>query len=92
MFDMRKTPQGEKISAGYPAVEDLIETEQFDAVNKAFGDAYGQLTEIAKKKKGLNAVKGAKAAMLAIDHVMELLKELLAVKYALLRQNEGQKK
>lgn len=92
MFEMRKTPQGEKLSAGYPAIEDLVETEQFDAVNKAFGDAYTQLSEIVSKKKGLRAVKDAKMAMQAIDHVMEILKELLAVKYTLLRQQEGQKK
>lgn len=91
MFEMRKTPQGEKLTAGYPAVEDLIETEQFDAVNKAFGDAYTQLDEIIKKKKGLKAVAEAKVAQKAIDTVMELFKGLLAVKYELQRQ-QGQKK
>lgn len=91
MFEMRKTPKGEKLSAGYPAVEELIENEQFDPINQAFGDAYAQLSEMAKKKTGLKTAKGAKAAMQAIDHVMELLKELLAVKYALLRQQEGKK-
>lgn len=92
MFEMRKTPQGEKPSVGYPAIEDLIETEQFDVVNKAFGDAYTQLSEMVSKKKGLRAPRDAKIAMQAIDHVMELLKELLAVKYTLLREQEGQKK
>lgn len=91
MFEMRKTPQGEQLTAGYPAVEDLIETEQFDAVNKAFGDAYTQLDEIIKKKKGLKAVAEAKVAQKAIDTVMELFKGLLAVKYELQRQ-QGQKK
>lgn len=91
MFEMRKTPKGEKISTGYPAVEDLIDSEQFDPINTAFGEAYTQLSEIINKKKGLKAVKAAKAAQQAIDHVMELLKELLAVKYALLEQ-EGKKK
>ena len=92
MFEMRKTPEGEKLSAGYPAVEELIDSERFDSVNKAFGDAYAQLSEIIKKKNGLKSVKEAKIAQKAIDLVMEVLKELLAVKYTLLRQQEGQKK
>lgn len=92
MFEMRKTPEGEKLSAGYPAVEELIDNEQFDPINKAFGDAYARLDEIVKKKTGMRAVKEAKTAQKAIDTVMELFKGLLAVKYELLRQQEGQKK
>lgn len=92
MFEMRKTPQGEKLSAGYPAVEELLDAEQFDAVNKAFFDAYQQLSEIIKKKKGLKSVKEAKAAQKAIDLVMEVLRELLAVKYTLRQQQDAAQK
>ncbi|PIR20311.1 MAG: hypothetical protein COV45_07110 [Deltaproteobacteria bacterium CG11_big_fil_rev_8_21_14_0_20_47_16] len=91
MLETRKGPQGDKLSAGYPAVEDLLDSENFESINKAFGEAYEQLAEIIKKKKGLKNVKEAKAAQKAIDIVMEAFKELLAVKYAMQKQQNGSK-
>lgn len=76
--------QGETVlSAGYPAVEKLIDTENFGEVNKAFEKAYKELDEINRKKKGLKKGRDAKKAMKAIEHVVDLFKELLEIKYRL---------
>lgn len=69
--------------AGYPAVEKLIETEDFDEINSVFEKAYGELLEISRKKKGLKTQKDAKKAMRSLELTMELLRELLAIKYRL---------
>ena len=71
------------VSAGYPAVEKLIESEDFIEINKVFEKAYAELEELGKKKRGLKKGRDAKKAMLAIEHVMDLFKELLEIKYRL---------
>lgn len=76
--------------AGYPAVERLIDTEDFNELNAAFETAYGDLMDIAKHKKGLKTQKEAKKAMRSLELTMELLRELLAIKYRL--QEEAAKK
>lgn len=76
--------EGKKVfSAGYPAVEKLIDSENFDQINKVFEAAYQRLGEIDRKKKGLKKGRDAKKAMQAIEHVMGLFKELLEIKYRL---------
>lgn len=71
------------LSAGYPAVERLIDSEEFDEINTTFEIAYARLEGIDKKKRGLKKGRDAKKAMLAIEHVMDLFKELLEIKYRL---------
>ncbi len=70
-------------SAGYPEIEELIETEDFSEVNEKFQEAYNELEQISKKKKGLKKSKDSKQAMKAIELVMELFRELLTIKYRL---------
>lgn len=67
--------------SGYPAVEKLIDTEDFDAINLAFELAYNQLADICRCKKGVKTQRDAKRAMRAMELTMDLLRELLAIKY-----------
>ncbi len=69
--------------AGYPAVERLIDTENFDELNETFEAAYAELFEISKKKKGLKTRRDAKKAMRALELTLDLFRELLAIKYKL---------
>ena len=71
------------LSAGYPAVEKLIDSENFDDINKAFEDAYQELDLLSRKKRGLKKGRDARKAMKAIEHVVDLFKELLEIKYSL---------
>lgn len=76
--------------AGYPAVERLIDTEDFDAINSAFEVAYDELDRISKTKKGLRTQREAKKAMKAMELTLDLFRELLAIKYKL--QEEAAKR
>ncbi len=69
--------------AGYPAVEELIDKEDFEEINAVFEGAYEELLDLSKKKKGLKTQRDAKKAMRALELTMELLRELLAIKYRL---------
>jgi len=84
MIETRERDGKKILSAGYPDVENLVDSEDFDAVNLAFETAYEELEAINKKKRGLKKGRDAKKAMLAIEHVMDLFKELLEIKYSLL--------
>lgn len=84
-------PQRQTV-VGYPNIEKLIDSEDFNAVNQAFLQAYKQLEKISKEKKGLKGPKEAKKAMAALEKVAELLKELLQVKYRLQEQAQKGKK
>jgi len=92
----QKSTSEESIStAGYPRIERLIETEDFEPINKSFGTTYGELEKIARQKAGLGKAKQAKKAMKAYELVMNLLKELLKLKYQMVeayKQQEAQKK
>lgn len=83
MLDVRNTPKGRVVSAGYPAVEDLIDSEDFDQLNKTFERVYATLDGVARTKGGLKKKTEARKAMQAIEVVMDLLRELLAIKYKL---------
>lgn len=83
MLEMVEKNGKKVLSAGYPAVEKLIDSEDFTQINKAFEEAYAKLGEINRKKKGLKKGRDAQKAMQAIEHVMDLFKELLEVKYRL---------
>lgn len=78
--------------AGYPAVERLIDSEDFGEINAAFETAYGTLMDIEKKKKGLKAKRDAKKAMRALELTSDLLRELLAIKYHLQEEAKAQHK
>lgn len=76
--------------AGYPNVERLVDTEDFDEINEAFELAYADLHEISKKKKGFKTQRDIKRAMRALELTLGLFGELLAIKYKL--QEEFAKK
>lgn len=81
MLEQRQTEKGPVISAGYPAIEKLIDTEDFSVINDVFQKAYSDLAEKAKIKRGLKTSREAKKSMLAIELTMSLFKELLEIKY-----------
>ncbi len=94
---MALSPKKEESNStvGYPRIERLIDTEEFDAVNKSFAVAYGELEKVVRQKAGLGKAKQAKKAMRSYELVMELLKELLKLKYQMqeaLKQQENSKK
>lgn len=70
-----------KVTAGYPSIESLIDSENFDPVNAVFEKAYGELAENSKLRKGLRKSREAKKAMKAVELTMSLFKELLEIKY-----------
>ena len=70
-------------TAGYPEIEHLVDTEDFDEVNEKFQEAYNELEAVAKQKRGLKKSREAKKAMKAIDLTMDLFRELLTIKYRL---------
>jgi transposase-like protein len=92
MLHERETGKGKVLSAGYPAVEDLIENEDFDHINAVFEKAYQELETLTRQKGGFKATKEAKKAMKSIEIVMDLLKELLAIKYQIQALGENAKK
>jgi len=89
---MAQGPKGAEAQygqAGYPAVERLIDTENFDELNETFESAYAELFQISKKKKGLKTRRDARKAMKAMELTLDLFRELLAIKYRL--QEEAEK-
>lgn len=66
---------------GYPRIEKLIDTEEFEPLNKNFAAAYDELEKIARQKAGLAKSKQAKKVMKSLELVMALLKDLLKLKY-----------
>ncbi len=89
---MAQGPKGAEAQygqAGYPAVERLIDTENFDELNETFEAAYAELFQISKKKKGLKTRRDARKAMRAMELTLDLFRELLAIKYRL--QEEAEK-
>ncbi|MBI4126608.1 MAG: hypothetical protein HY465_03860 [Deltaproteobacteria bacterium] len=68
---------------GYPEIERLIESEQFDDVNQVFAATHEELSKVATKKGGFKKSGEAKKAMRAIELVMQLFRELLTIKYQL---------
>lgn len=94
MLETRQTEKGAVITAGYPAIEQLIDTEDFTKINDIFEKAYNQLSENARVKRGLKKSREAKKAMRAIELTMNLFKELLEIKYRIqemLRRTQAKK-
>lgn len=92
MLDTKDTPKGKALTAGYPAIEQLIDSEDFGHFNEVFEKAYNELVEQAKIKRGLKKSREAKKAMRSIELVMELFKELLEIKYRLLEMMKRMQK
>lgn len=78
------TANEDALSAGYPRIEKLIETENFDAINASFAKAHEELTQISKSKQGLGKGKAAKKALKAYELTSDLFKELLSLKYQMI--------
>jgi uncharacterized protein (DUF2267 family) len=92
---MAQGPKGAEAQygqAGYPAVERLIDTENFDDLNETFEAAYAELFQISKKRKGLKSRREAKKAMRALELTLDLFRELLAIKYRLQQEAEKAQK
>ena len=75
----------------YPAIEKLVDSEDFEALNASYGKAYDELEKLAKEK-GVGGSRDAKKAMRALERVMDLLKYLLRLKYELLAAQQGGEK
>lgn len=77
-------------SLGYQMIERLLENEDFTALNKSFADAYQRLEKLmADREAGLKKQKDARKAMRAYELTTDLIKELLKVKYQLLKSKAG---
>lgn len=87
---MDEKQRKEALTAGYPRVEALIESEDFDPLNARLGQVYEDLEKIAKSKGGMGKGKAAKKAMKAIDLSTGLFKELLKIKYQIVENLEKQ--
>lgn len=71
------------IASQFPQIEKLLQSEDFEPINKAFTEAYDQLESLSKSKGGLKRSSDARKAMKGIERTMDLLRELLQVKYKL---------
>ncbi|MBU4485230.1 hypothetical protein KKA47_07420 [bacterium] len=69
------------LSIGYPKMEKLLDTEDFEKFNEIFGHVYDELSVVAKKKRGLKKGRDATKAMKSIDLMIKLVEELLQLKY-----------
>lgn len=84
--------QNQKPSLGYPHIEKLIDSEDFNQINKTFKETYEKLEKVAKAKRGLGKGNEAKKGMRALEKCSELLKELLQIKYRLQEELKKQAK
>ncbi len=71
----------EEFAVHFPAIEKLLQTEDFDRINRNFTVAYEALEKVGKGKGGLGKTREARKAMKAIERVMDLFRELLKKKY-----------
>ena len=79
---------------GYPQIEKLLESEDFERINKSFAAAYAALEKVKKDRAGgLKKQKAAQKAIQAYELTTELINELLQVKYQLakIKKEEAQK-
>lgn len=73
----------------FPELEKLVQSEDFDKINKNFAAAYEALEKISKGRGGLGKSRDAKKAMKSIERVMDLLRELLKLKYQMAQSGES---
>ena len=84
-----QVPEADQAIRQFPEIEKLIESEDFDRINKSFTSAYEELERVSKGKGGMGKSRDAKKAMKAIERVMDLLRELLKMKYQIQQQGPG---
>lgn len=73
---------------GYPMIEGLLDKENFNEVNRSFADAYGRLEKrLSDKALGLAGKKKVRTAMRSYELTVELIRELLALKYQMMNQS-----
>lgn len=85
---VKNPPPETNIASQFPEIDRLLETEDFDRINKTFTAAYEELEKASKARGGLGKSRDAKKAMKAIERVMDLLRDLLKLKYQLM-EGEG---
>ena len=80
---------------GYPQIEALLESENFETINNSFALGYEKLEKIKSDRSGgLKKQKAAQKAMKAYELTTELINELLQIKYQIIkmRAEEAKKK
>lgn len=81
-------PSANKNKLGYPMMEKLLETEDFNRINESMSRGYEQLEKmLSQKTGGLGKQKNLRKALKAYDLTIALLRELLKKKYEMIEQN-----
>lgn len=81
-------PSAKKDKLGYPMMEKLLETEDFNRINESMSRGYEQLEKmLSQKTGGLGKQKNLRKALKAYDLTIALLRELLKKKYEMIGQN-----
>lgn len=79
-------------SPGYPTIEKLIETEDFSQVNQSVSACYDTLERMLKSKTGgLKRQKMVRQALKAYDLTIDLIRDLLKIKYDMVAKNKAGK-
>lgn len=85
-----KAEQQKRFFLQFPALERLMETEEFDDLNRTFIEAYDTLEKISlaknATKSGIEKKRSARKIMRALELTMNLLRDFLQVKDDLIRQ------
>lgn len=71
----------QQIAAQFPSIEKLLASEDFTPVNKSFSAIYKALETVSRGRGGMGKTAEARKAMKAIERVMDLLRDLLKLKY-----------
>lgn len=80
-----------KVPLGYPTIEKLIETENFSKVNQTVSACYDKLEKMLKGKSGgLSRQKAIRSALKAYDLTIDLLRDLLKIKYDIIKKKEAE--
>lgn len=78
---------------GYPIMEKLIETEDFAKVNKTMSVCYDTLERMLKaKSSGLQKKKHIRQALKAYDLTIDLIRDLLKIKYEIIQRAQKEAK
>ena len=88
---MKKEPEKKPeldLAAQFPEIEKILQSEDFNKINRSFTAAYGHLEKITKERGGFGKLRDARKAMKAIERVMDLLRYLLKLKYELAEPGE----
>ena len=78
----------EDLTIHYPAVERLVATEDFARINKDFTSTYKELEKMSPEG-GMGKASKARKAMAALERTMELLRDILKLKYRLAQLHEA---